>query len=297
MRHPAQCYCLDDEFIYWIVTSETWQEPERFEGVHSILLVYQGELHVRIGERHFTLTSNDFSDIIDLVPLELISVSPDLRAVHLFFTERFLGSLIKNHPPFPFSYMLEMNESPVFHVSEEFIDTYRSRLAMIESALRNSSHHFQPEMLRSAFWMFLLDVADAYMHRADSRLDGSVSGQMRMLFLRFMHLLPRYVREEHSVGFYASQLCITPQYLNRVVRKMSGRAASDAINMLLVGEVIKLLDDTDMTVQEIADRLHFADQATMARFFKRQKGVPPTEYRKLNRCRTQGRIPMSGSER
>ena len=52
---------------------------------------------------------------------------------------------------------------------------------------------------------------------------------------------------------------------------------------MLVGEIVKLLNDTDLSIQEIAYRLHFSDQATLTKFFGRHKGMSPTEYRKSNR--------------
>ena len=222
---------------------------------------------------------NGFSDVIDLVSLEITEMSDDLRAFHLLFTENFLGDLIKNRPPFPFSYMQKMNESPVWVISESDRTYYLDRLETIGSVMHNASHHFQMEMLRSAFWMFLLEVANIYLKRAENCSDEEGHDRIRSLFMRFMYMLPRYVCEHHSVGFYASQLCITPQYLNRVVRRVSGRSVSETINRILTREIIKLLGNKDLSIQEIADRLCFADQATMSKFFKRQKGLSPTAYR------------------
>lgn len=58
----------------------------------------------------------------------------------------------------------------------------------------------------------------------------------------------------------------------------------DWINTMLTGEIAQMLETTDDSVQEIADRLRFADQATLAKFFKRQKGLSPTEYRKQRKA-------------
>lgn len=38
-----------------------------------------------------------------------------------------------------------------------------------------------------------------------------------------MKLLSEYVKEEHTVNFYASRLNVTPQYLRRVVKVCSGK--------------------------------------------------------------------------
>lgn len=280
IRYGAQCHYLEEGFAFREITAATWSgQTESFACVHSILFVYEGSLNIRLDGRSYMLPRNGFTDVIDLVRLEIVNMSEDLRAIHLLFTEAFLGELIKNQPPFPLSYMLEMNESPVWVISESARATYMNRFSAIGSVLRNTSHCFRTEMLKCAFRMFLLDVADTYQHWKEMKTAEQGTDHLRSLFLRFMHLLPKHVREEHSVGFYASQLCITPQYLNRVVRRVSGKSVSDTINRMLMGEIIKLLDDNKLSIQEIADQLCFADQATMSKFFKRQKGLSPTAYR------------------
>lgn len=280
IRHGVHSHYLNEGFAFRELSPVTWSgSPESFAHLHSILFVYEGSLNIRLDGRPYVIPRNGFSDVIDLVSLEITGMSDDLRAIHLLFTENFLGDLIKNRPPFPFSYMQKMNENPVWVIPESNRTDYLNRLETIGSVMRNASHHFQPEMLRSAFWMFLLEVTNLYLQRAETGSDGEGPDRMRSLFLRFMYMLPRHVCENHSVGFYASQLCITPQYLNRVVRRISGHSVSDTINRILTREIVKLLENKDLSIQEIADRLCFADQATMSKFFKRQKGLSPTAYR------------------
>ncbi len=285
LRYGVQSHYLKEGFAFRKLSPSTWSGvPESFARLHSILFVCEGSLNIRLDGRPYVMPRNGFSDVIDLVALEITEMSDDLRAFHLLFTENFLEDLIKNQPPFPHSYMQKMNESPVWVIPESDRGDYLDRLATIGSVLHDTTHRFQPEMLRSAFWMFLLDVANTYLQRAETCSDEGGPDRMRSLFLRFMHMLPRHVCENHSVGFYASQLCITPQYLNRVVRRVSGHSVSDTINRMLTREIVKLLENKDLSIQEIADRLCFADQATMSKFFKRQKGLSPTAYRLKGSC-------------
>ena len=280
-RYGSRSLCLTEGFALREISASTWSGvPESFARLHSILFVREGSLTMKIGGTTHVLSRNGLSDVPDLTPMVLTSCSADLQAFHLLFTEQFMGDLIRNRPPFPISYMLEITESPVSVVPESVRERFQRGIAAIVGALRSETHHFRPDLVKSAFWMFLLDVADAYMHRVGTRERADLPGHQRGLFLRFMHLLPRHVREEHAVGFYASQLCITPQYLNRIVRRVSGQSVSDTINRVLTGEIMKMLKETELSVQEIADRLSFSDQATLSKFFKRQKGLSPTDYRR-----------------
>ena len=100
------------------------------------------------------------------------------------------------------------------------------------------------------------------------------------LFMNFMDLLPQHFVREHGIEFYADALNVTPTYLSRAVRQVSGRTVMEYINRLLLMEAIWLLESTDLSIDEIAERINYADSTTFGRFFFRMKGVTPREYRK-----------------
>ncbi|MGN0230219.1 MAG: helix-turn-helix domain-containing protein [Muribaculaceae bacterium] len=95
-----------------------------------------------------------------------------------------------------------------------------------------------------------------------------------------MKLLMSHIQEQHNVGWYASELCVTPQYLNRVVKSTSQKTAYEHICTMLIGAIREQLENTDDSVSKIADDFHFVDLSTMTKFFKRKMGKTPTEYRK-----------------
>ena len=45
-------------------------------------------------------------------------------------------------------------------------------------------------------------------------------------------------------------------------------------------EIKVLLQSTELSMQEIADRLGFPDQSYLGRYFKRYEGMSPGDYRK-----------------
>lgn len=86
-----------------------------------------------------------------------------------------------------------------------------------------------------------------------------------------------------AVGYYAERLCLTPQYLDRVVKSLSGRTVSGWINFTLVGEITRRLENTNETMRQIATALNFPDHATLTKFFKRETGYSLTEYKRKSR--------------
>lgn len=134
------------------------------------------------------------------------------------------------------------------------IKLFLQRIEAILGIFADHTHRFQAEMVKCALWMFMMDMANEYIRQEDESKEHIEKGRRNTLFKQFIKLLFTDVREGHSVSWYASKLCVTPQYLNRVVKDCSQKTAYD---------------------------LCFPDQATLTKFFKRQTGKTPTEYRRM----------------
>lgn len=274
------CLALNEEFALWKITPRTWdRQPVRLEQTHTMFFGIKGELALRFDDKTYRITQNGFADFVNLHPLELTAVSEDAEFYQLLCTEPFLSDLFKNRPPFPYSYILNMSEQPVFRFSSDIMRIFLHRIESLERILHDKTHYFRTEMVRYEFMLLCFEIANGSLRYMGGCTEDPDAGGKKRFFIRFVQML-QHVREEHAVNYYASQLCITPQYLNRIVREISHRTVSEWINTMLTGEIAQMLETTDDSVQEIADRLCFADQATMAKFFKRHKGLTPTEYRK-----------------
>ena len=83
---------------------------------------------------------------------------------------------------------------------------------------------------------------------------------------------------EREVTFYANKLCISTKYLTGICKSVTGEAAKKLIDDFSILEIKVLLQSTELTIQEIADRLGFPDQSYLGRYFKRHEGMSPKEY-------------------
>lgn len=281
IQENKYCHALKEGLALWKIPAEIENIGQfTLEHVHSIIIVQNGELKIDIGGRQHTLSQNHFVDLVDRPSVELISSSDDIVAYQLLFTEPFIANLLKNRPPFPFSYIVNTRQQPISVLATPVLQVFMQKIEYIESIFRDNTHFFQTEMLKCALWMFFLDVANAHIHQEGESNQLEETDRKKMLFIQFMKLLPIHIKKEHIVSFYASELCITPQYLNRIVKINSGRTVYDWISVTLVGEISRLLENKEDSIQQIADSLNFPDQATLTKFFKRQTGMSPTEYRK-----------------
>lgn len=99
------------------------------------------------------------------------------------------------------------------------------------------------------------------------------------IFLNFLRLLPANYARHHDIRFYADRLAVTTIYLSRIVRRHSGQTVKDHIDRLLLSDALTLLKRTDKPVAAIAEILNFANPQSFCKFFVRNKGISPREYR------------------
>lgn len=83
---------------------------------------------------------------------------------------------------------------------------------------------------------------------------------------KFTSLVASEYIVHHDVEYYADNLCITPNYLNKVVRQTLGTTAKLYIHKLLFEEAQRRLAYTSAAINEIADSLHFDTASYFIRF-------------------------------
>ena len=143
--------------------------------------------------------------------------------------------------------------------------------------LLNIKHQFLFRRIQAACNALFLDIADFLSRK--TIIKKQVSHKDHVL-QEFHALVTRNFREEHFVAFYADKLAISEQYLARIVRAGTGKSVNSIINELLIMEARTLLSSTKSTIGDIASELGFSDSAGFCKFFKRNTGQTPLNYRK-----------------
>lgn len=131
--------------------------------------------------------------------------------------------------------------------------------------------------IASAWALALVHLARAVAD-AQRRAQGPAARSLQHA-QRFRALLEQSFRTERSLAFYAGQLGITPTQLNRVCRQVFGTSALGALHRRLVLEAQRDLAYSLLSVKEIALSLGFSEAAYFTRFFARQTGSAPSDFR------------------
>lgn len=148
---------------------------------------------------------------------------------------------------------------------------------VIEKMLREYHSYF---MLRAEILKSLVRILGIYLTR-NTPQDLAVAVNSRDLDMvrRFMVLVEQHYTTMKKVSAYADELCVTPNYLNQRVKRVSGFPASYHIQQQIVLEAKRQAACSGLRMKEIADALGFQDHAHFSKFFKTYSGVSFSSYK------------------
>lgn len=148
------------------------------------------------------------------------------------------------------------------------------QLAQLEAEYQRPGA-WQHRMLSAQLTVLLTYLSRLYTEQFPG---GELSADQRLL-KAYQAKVEACFREVHEVSAYAALLHISAGHLSEVVKAQSGRPAIKHLHERLVLEARRLLFYTNHSLKEIAFDLGFADASYFNRFFKRETGVTPAEYR------------------
>ena len=206
-----------------------------------------------------------------------IEFSHDIEGYIFIFTADFYlanrsnqNSLIE----FPFFYNLHQDNPPL-QLNDENDKQFLEQLFFRSISELKEGHETVLDTLRSILDLILTTCASRYPQKDENQ----VKGKGHLLVKRFLHLVEENNFKNLSLKEYAGLLAITPNHLTQIVKQYTGKTSSQIIKAKQVLEIKRLLVHSDLSVAEIAQQLNFEDQSYFSKFFKRECGYLPLQYR------------------
>lgn len=177
--------------------------------------------------------------------------------------------------------LIHHRTEPVTQLTESEATGIRNFYEFLREKLRGPKTRFLQQKINSILQATLYEMMDIIDQRS-SKIPESARTRKEEIMAKFILAVSEEFRTQRQVAYYAQKLCISPKHLSSVVKEISGRTAGDWIENYVVMESKVLLKTTDMTIQEIAVYLNFANQSFFGKYFKQHTGCSPTSYRKQN---------------
>lgn len=171
-----------------------------------------------------------------------------------------------------------LKENPCYTLPDEDKTVLENIIQTASAVFADTQNRYRAQIAKHLLHCLLLEIYDkSYRLAGRQQIEGS--NRQEELFRKFITLVHEHVSSEREVTFFADKLCISTKYLTTICRRVSGASAKMIIDNFAVLEIKVLLQSTELSIQEISDRLRFPDQSYMGRYFKRHEGVSPKEYR------------------
>ena len=244
-------------------------------GMSMVMFCLQGELHVRISLKEYTLRPDMFCVIITGMIFEVLSISNDFRGFMIATRTNFMPVTEKTTQVMSFYKCMQSRHCFVLEEKEvmAFVGVYHS----IKATLQELDHPYRIPMLQSYVQILYYRMLPIVLKEEESRSKYSHTRQEE-IFQRFIGEVEKHYRKERSVKFYADLLCISPKYLSTVIYKISQQLAGEWIDAYVILEAKTLLKSGRLTIQQISEQLNFSNQSFFGKFFKRCAGMSPKEY-------------------
>lgn len=185
-----------------------------------------------------------------------------------------LESEIKNFAFFDY----RVNEA--LHMSSEERDVMVAIMEQLDNELRYPSDGMQDRIIVGYINLLLRYAQRFYNRQFEARTVANND-----ILSRFEALLKDYFESGKqqseglpSVQFFSDQLCISPNYLSDVIKRVTGDTANRYIKRYIV-QLAKNRLVAGMNCSEAAYSLGFEYPQHFTRMFKNMTGVTPTEYK------------------
>lgn len=216
--------------------------------------------------------------------LESWTRSGKLSGYVIYFSSSFCGFDITSKgfdADYPF---FNFNAEPMLVVESDMAACLKQDAeAMIKEMYTDSPDRL--EMIKKMLMVYLHKLKRAYQNQMSSLTPDNRAN--KNLYNRFRKELDNYMQqlviqnksEMPTVTRIAKELHVNSNYLNGIIKQLTGKTASSHIQEKLVLEAKAFLLNTDLQVAAIADKLGFENAPYFNRFFKKNTSLSPLAYR------------------
>ena len=172
-----------------------------------------------------------------------------------------------------------LKRHPIMHLTEDDVKLLDDYFQLLCRRMRDSSPVLYSNIVRSLVSTMMLEIL-SMMRRQEPENTVTTGVYRQRLANEFMRLVEQSDGRIRKVDDFANQLNITPKYLSTLLKETMNRRPSEMIHFYTLKAIEHRLRYTDMTMQEIANDLNFANASFFGKYFKEHAGMTPMDFRK-----------------
>lgn len=245
----------------------------------TLLVCRAGVAKISIDLKEYILTEHSELILMPFVNFRVDYISEGFNVEYVVVEFALLRRALFNLNP---KFIGFMRKHPFYCFNENSIKGLNLTIDGFKYIYKDDKNQFQESIAHNILENFFMDFYDKVSRHVES-LDTDGTFRQEEHFKRFMGLVLQNCKTTRDVTFYASQLCLSTRYLSHIVRSVTGKTVKDIINEHVIMEIKVLLHSTNVSLQAIADAMHFPSQSFLGNFFKKYTGMSPSKWRDEHR--------------
>lgn len=256
---------------------EKYQKPHRIE-LGCFLIVNCGEVCLSINLMKYKISGKSIITILPRHILQVVSYSSDFRCEIIAFQPEFVQEmeLVRNFV----SHLTTIEQRPILTLNAEedsFIHELYNLLFRVHQRVQQEQGEVKG-VVSSLLMSFFYGLCAMY-DKHGIEISVKYLPRQEEITNRFRTLVFEHCNKERTVSYYADMLCITPKYLNTLVKEATGKSAWNFINEAVILEIKARLKSSNDTILQISESMNFPNPSFFSKYFRKNTGMTPTEYR------------------
>ena len=245
---------------------------------YSIILIKSGQFKIKLKD----ITQELFAQDLIVIPKNsyctLLEEKGKLQLLLLAFTSEFIfENCLNKELVDSLCFLLGESPSKIALYEKDFLV-----LSLIYKLLyyinKDASHNPRNVQLQHiSFSLFLYELKSIF-NCYTSEVSENFS-RKQSLTIQFLTILTIHCKKQHGVKFYAGALFVTPGYLNKIVKQITGKNVKSLIDQAIINEAKNLLENSQSPIALIAQDFEFDNLSNFSTYFKKHTSFPPSEYR------------------
>ena len=160
--------------------------------------------------------------------------------------------------------------SPVKYTAPELNDSFLNQLSQV----LDQPNELCPNIAGALLTTYLLQLK-----ASSTKFTISLNDQHISQFLQFKKLLEASYANSRDAMDYAEQMSISYKHLNFICKKTVNKTAKSFIDAFVTLEIKRQLIATTQSIKEIAYKNGFNEPTNFVKYFKKQEGLTPNDFR------------------
>lgn len=252
------------------------QEYKARIDTYIAILCQKGKGSIYINDKLFNVNANDLVICHPNVILERGMISVDFKCCGFCLSPEYIDQIAIINAG-NWDVKLFIDKHPIISLTAEEALIFQQYHSLLRSKLTGSPYRHQKELIDSLLQALSYEFHDTMERYVKVATPSYTSGEK--LFNSFITLISSSYPKKRSVTYYADKLAVSPKYLSAISKEVSGKTASEMINLYVVKDIEYLLKRSRKSIKEIANDLEFPNISFFGKYVKRYLGVSPKQYR------------------